>query len=162
MASLARIKARGAGGRPTWRIQFYDGAGQRRAVYLGAVPKKAAETWVSRVEQLNACLVAGVAPDTDLAGWVASLPDSTHDKLVRAGLAEPRAAARKVVTLGQLTEAFVARPTTPGPSQIPPAPGMFHWRRSATSSTPARRRTGGCWWPSLGWLACGARRRSGR
>ena len=109
MASLARIKARGAGGRPTWRIQFYDGAGQRRAVYLGAVPKKAAEVWVSRVEQLNACLVAGVAPDTDLAGWVASLPDSTHHKLVRAGLAEPRAAARKVVTLGQLTEAFVAR-----------------------------------------------------
>ena len=112
MASLARIKARGAGGRPTWRIQFYDGAGQRRAVYLGAVPKKAAEVWVSRVEQLNACLVAGVAPDTDLAGWVASLPDSTHHKLVRAGLAEPRAAARKVVTLGQLTEAFVARSTT--------------------------------------------------
>jgi len=112
MASLSRIKARGAGGRPTWRIQFYDGAGQRRAVYLGAVPKKAAEAWVNRVEHLNVCLIAGMAPDTDLAAWVASLPDSTHDKLVRAGLAEPRAAARKVVTLGQLTEAFVARSTT--------------------------------------------------
>ena len=95
MASLTRLKARGAGGKPSWRIQFYDGAGDRRAVHLGTLPKKAAETWQSRVEQLNACAVAGVAIATDLAAWVASLPDVSHGKLSRVGLVEPRAAADK-------------------------------------------------------------------
>ena len=112
MASLTRLKARGAGGKPSWRIQFYDGAGDRRAVHLGTLPKKAAETWQSRVEQLNACAVAGVAIATDLAAWVASLPDVSHGKLSRVGLVEPRAAADKeIITLGRLTNTFSDRST---------------------------------------------------
>ena len=50
MASLSRVKARTKEGKPGWRIQFMDGAGVRRSVYLGAVPKKAAESWVARIE----------------------------------------------------------------------------------------------------------------
>lgn len=100
MASLTRLKARGAGGEPSWRIQFYDGAGDRRAVHLGALPKKAAETWQSRIEQLSACVVAGVALDTDLASWVVGLPDVSHRKLSRVGLVEPRVKTEKeTVTL---------------------------------------------------------------
>ena len=110
MASLHRLKARGQGGKPTWRIQFYDGAGDRRAVHLGALPKKAAETWQARIEQLNACVVAGVAIDADLATWVASLPDVSHRKLARVGLVEPRAETEKgAVTLAELTRKFVER-----------------------------------------------------
>ena len=41
MAVLTRLKARSRTGRPTWPIQFVDGCGQRRAVYLGHLNKKA-------------------------------------------------------------------------------------------------------------------------
>ena len=112
MATLTRLKSRGQDGKPTWRVQFYDGAGRRHSVYVGAVPRKAADVWLNRVEQLSACRTAGVAPDTDLAAWVGSLPDSSHAKLEKAGLVEPRLAAREIVSLGQLTKAFTERSTT--------------------------------------------------
>ena len=110
MANMTRPKARGRTGKPTWRIQFYDGAGDRRAIYLGAVPKKAADVWLYRIEQLNACTIAGVAPDTDLAAWVGSLPDVSHERLVQVGLAEPRDSSKQEsITVARLTEAFVER-----------------------------------------------------
>ncbi len=110
MANLTRLKSRGRDGKPSWRIQFYDGAGERRAVYLGAVPKKAADAWLNRVEQLNACVIAGVAPDTDLAAWVGSLPDSSHEKLVQGGLTPPRESSKpESITVARMNEVFVAR-----------------------------------------------------
>ena len=109
MASLVRLKPRSASGRPTWRVQFVAGDGARRAVYLGAVPKKAAEVWLNRVEQLNACAIAGVPIDTDLAGWVASLPAVSHGKLSSVGLVEPRACTREKQTVGHLAKMFVER-----------------------------------------------------
>ncbi len=117
MATLTRLKARGNDGKPTWRIQFYDGAGRRHSVYVGAVPRKAADVWLNRIEQLNACRIAGVAPDTDLAAWVGSLPTGSHDKLVQARLVEPRRdTERESITVAKLTAAFVerspAKPTT--------------------------------------------------
>jgi integrase len=113
MANMTRLKARGRTGKPTWRIQFYDGAGDRRAIYLGAVPKKAADVWLYRIEQLNACTIAGVTPDTDLAAWVGSLPEVSHERLVQVGLVEPRqSSSRKDITIGQLTQAFVDRSTS--------------------------------------------------
>jgi hypothetical protein len=72
MANMTRLKARGRNGKPTWRIQFYDGAGDRRAIYLGAVPKKAADVWLNRIEQLNACTIAGVARMGPTRGWFKS------------------------------------------------------------------------------------------
>jgi hypothetical protein len=54
MANLTRLKARGRNGKPTWRVQFYGGADERRSVYVGAVPKKAADVWLNRIEQVNA------------------------------------------------------------------------------------------------------------
>jgi integrase len=109
MASMGRLKSRSASGRPTWRVQFVAGDGTRRAVYLGAVTKKAAEVWLNRVEQLNACAIAGVAIDTDLAGWVASLPAVSHEKLASVGLVEPRAGSREKRTVGHLAKMFVER-----------------------------------------------------
>ena len=92
MASLTRLKARGASGKPSWRIQFYDGAGDRRAVHLGALPKKAAETWQSRIEQLNACTVAGVAIDADLADQIRRRTDELTAKAEGRRVKERRAA----------------------------------------------------------------------
>jgi integrase len=110
MASLSRVKARTKEGKPGWRIQFMDGAGVRRSVYLGAVPKKAAESWVARIESLLACGLTGIAWDTDLAAWVRDLPDVSHGKLSDAGLIDPRnKAERHVANLSKLTTAFVER-----------------------------------------------------
>jgi len=110
MASLSRVKARTQNGKPGWRIQFMDGAGVRRSVYLGAVPKKAAESWVARIESLLACGLTGIAWDTDLAAWVRDLPDVSHAKLAVAGLIDPRnPVERQVATLSKLTTAFVDR-----------------------------------------------------
>jgi integrase len=110
MATLTRLKSRGQDGKPTWRVQFYDGAGRRHSVYVGAVPRKAADVWLNRIEQLSACRTAGVALDTDLAAWVGSLPKASHDKLYQAGLVDPRDGTERVsITVAQLTAAFVER-----------------------------------------------------
>jgi len=112
MATLTRIKPRGANGKHSWRVQFYDGKGTRRAVYVGAVPKKAAQTWSDRIEQLNACAIAGTALDPDLAGWVGGLPDVSHRRLVKVGLAPPRDDDSSLNrSVGELTEAFLKRST---------------------------------------------------
>jgi len=68
--------------------------------------------WLNRIEQLNACTIARVTPDTDLAAWVGSLPEVSHERLVQVGLVEPRHPSRKDITIGQLTQAFVDRSTS--------------------------------------------------
>ena len=77
----------------TKRIQFIGPDGERRAVRLGAVPAKVAETVVRRVEQLVAHAIAGTPHDADLAAWLASVPPVLYRRLVRVGLAVPRARA---------------------------------------------------------------------
>lgn len=110
MASLSRVRARGQDGRGGWRIQFMDGRGRRGSVHLGPVPKKIASSWQSRVEQLVACRISGVAMDTDLSVWVGGLPDASYLKLSRAGLVEPREARdQQPRTLSSLLRAFEER-----------------------------------------------------
>jgi len=110
MASLSRTKARTTDGKPGWRIQFMDGAGRRRSVYLGAVPKKIAQSWVSRVEDLLACRLTGASWDTDLSVWVRDLPDVSHAKLSDAGLVERRRATEcETATVAKLMAVFLSR-----------------------------------------------------
>ncbi len=89
----------------TKRVLFTDGAGVRRAIRLGDIPVKAAETFRLRVEALNSALITSTPWDTDLAAWVGSLPDVTHVKLAKAGLVQPRAEAVRV-SLGDLLDRF--------------------------------------------------------
>ncbi len=104
MASLSRD---GNGGS---RIQFIDGAGERRAVRLGKVPVKVAETVLRRIETLVAHAIAGTAHEADLSAWLASVPTVLHRRLVRVGLAAPRVEdEREVVTLEKLCAAFKDR-----------------------------------------------------
>ena len=116
MASLIRDKARGAAAGHTYRIQFCDGHGQRQAIYLGRSSLRVAEEWRSRVEQLVACKIGGVALSADLAAWLRDLPEVAHGKLAHVGLVGERVAA-EVVTLAKLIEAFVSR-TSAGPVTV--------------------------------------------
>lgn len=99
MASIARDK------NGTKRVCFTDAAGVRRSIRLGSVSVKAAESMRLRVESLLADRAIRRPHDAELATWLAELPAKTHEKLVRAGLAEEREAAR-TVTLGALLAAF--------------------------------------------------------
>jgi len=90
-----------------FRVQFTIGD-DRRTVRLGRVPKKAAETWLHRIESLVACKVGGIPFDADLAGWVRDLEDDAHGKLAAVGLVAGRQAV-EVVTLQALVDAFKAR-----------------------------------------------------
>jgi len=67
---------------------------------------------------LHACAIAGVPIDTDLAGWVASLPAVSHAKLSSVGLVEPRADSREKHTVGHLAKMFVER-SAGKPATIP-------------------------------------------
>lgn len=89
----------------TKRILFTDGNGERKAIRLGDVPVKTAETFRLRVEALNSALITSIPLDTDLAAWVNSLPDVTHTRLARAGLVQSRVNA-VVVTLGDMLDRF--------------------------------------------------------
>jgi integrase len=105
MASLSRDK------NGTSRIQFIDGAGERRAVRLGKVPVKVGETVLRRIEALAAHAIAGTAHDADLSAWLASVPAVLYRRLVRVGLVAPRAEDRATdtVTVEQLCVAFKDR-----------------------------------------------------
>ncbi len=89
---------------------FIDGAGERRTIRLGKVSAKAAESFKLRVEALVEAQLLRQPLHADLAAWVADLPDVMHDRLVRVGLAMPRAKAA-VVTLGNLLERFTTTAT---------------------------------------------------
>ena len=108
MASLSRDK------NGTARIQFVAGDGERRAIRLGKVPVKIAETVLRRVEQLAAHRVAGTVHEPDLSAWLAAVPSVLYGRLVRVGLVAPRAedAAAPAVTettLAELVEKFIVR-----------------------------------------------------
>jgi len=95
----------------TKRIQFVDGAGERRSIRLGPAPLKVAEAVLRRVEQLAAHAIAGTSHDADLSAWLASVPPVLYRRLVRVGLAAPRAEdeAAEIVTLERLCKAFTDR-----------------------------------------------------
>jgi len=93
------------------RILFIGPDGERRAIRLGAVPVKVAEAVLRRVEQLVAHAIAGTSHDADLSAWLASVPTVLYRRLVRVGLATPRAEdeAAPVVTVDALCTAFKDR-----------------------------------------------------
>jgi len=101
MASVSRDKS------GTNRILFTDGDGERKAIRLGKMSVKDAESFRLRIESLLSAQHAGTSMDRKTAEWLAELPGTMHAKLVRAGLAEPREddpAAK--ATLGELLDRF--------------------------------------------------------
>ncbi|MGQ9762411.1 MAG: hypothetical protein ACUVQG_11705 [Thermogutta sp.] len=84
-------------------IQFVDGAGRRQTIRLGKVPKRVAESVLSRVEELIAHKLGGIPPSRDLSLWLVSIPRELHNKLAKAGLCESRASA----TLGDFIKDYI-------------------------------------------------------
>ncbi len=76
---------------------------------------KVAETVLRRIEALVAHGIAGTAHEPDLSAWLASVPTVLYRRLVRVGLAAPRAEdEREVVTVGKLCAAFKERAAVKG------------------------------------------------
>ena len=101
MASVARDP------NGTKRVLFTDGDGERRAVRLGKVSAKAAESFRLRVEALLSAKELNQSPDAELSAWLRDLPERMHTRLVRVGLVEPRE-GETVVTLGAMLDRFDA------------------------------------------------------
>lgn len=90
------------------RVQFVGVDGERRAIRLGKVRAKDAESFKLRIEAILGDQHLGRAShDAELCDWLATLPDAMHEKLERVGLARPRSEAR-AATLGELAERFRA------------------------------------------------------
>lgn len=72
------------------RILFTDASRKRRAVYLGKVPKKIAESIKTKVEHLVSAAASRMPLDTETATWVAAVGDDLAGKLAAVGLIPPR------------------------------------------------------------------------
>jgi integrase len=115
MASLcADVGKRGT----SYRVLVTVGKNRRHPIRLGYVSKRIAETARRMIESLQAAKAAGHSPDRETAEWVGRVSDEIHDRLERAGLVPPRAAAAPAaVTLGQHLEQYFGtlgkqKPTT--------------------------------------------------
>ena len=91
----------------TKRVMFTDDDGERRTIRLGPASVKAAEAFKLRVEALLGDKTTNKAHDAELSAWLRDLPERMYSRLVRVGLAEPRAGV-EVVTLGMLLDRFDA------------------------------------------------------
>ena len=100
MASLYREKT--MPGEP-WRIRFTDGNGKRKSVWIGQMQRKAAETVLSKVEEILNCQLAGTSLSQETTVWLRKLPDELYGRLVDAGLVE----LRKQASLEFLIERYI-------------------------------------------------------
>ena len=90
------------------RILFVDPIGERKAIRLGKVSQRSAESFKGRVEQLLESLILKRPMDSDLAEWVTELHPRLAKKFAKVGLiAKPEAKA--AATLGPFLSDFTAR-----------------------------------------------------
>ena len=73
----------------SYRIQFCDD-NKRCSIRLGAIPKKLAETILSKVEEIIICSLSGGDVSQETASWIGKLPDKIYSRLSRAGLVPHR------------------------------------------------------------------------
>lgn len=95
----------------TVRISITCPDGARRPVRCGRIAKREAEAIARNLDDLAAARRLGTLPPAHVTGWLAALPDAMHAKIVRVGLADPRASAATSVTLADLLQRFEAAAT---------------------------------------------------
>src|SRR5260370_25759765 len=88
------------------RILFVGRNGKRQAIRLGKVSDRDAERIKDKVEQLNAAVRAGIDLRGKLVEWLNEIGEDLHTKLVKVGLALPRATT--CPTLGEFLESYKA------------------------------------------------------
>lgn len=72
------------------RVDFVGLDRKRRSIRLGEVSDRKARLFASRVETLLQAAGLGQPLDAQTAQWIADLPDTGYQKLVQAGLVNPR------------------------------------------------------------------------
>jgi integrase len=85
-------------------ITFIDGTRKPRHITLGKAPKRYAEAFKVRVEDLVSASIHGQPPTDDTARWLTGLEPRMYDKLVAVGLAPERGRA----TIGAVVETYIA------------------------------------------------------
>lgn len=89
------------------RIQFTAANGSRKTVRLGKASQRDAEQVCRHIEALAAATISGQPVSRETAVWVSRIGDKLHDRLVRAGLVEARAAVNGA-KLGPFIDAYIA------------------------------------------------------
>ena len=109
MASLS--EDRGKRGK-TYRVSFTNADRQRKAVRLGAMPRKKAENIRGHIDHLEACLFDGSAPPVKTAAWLAEIGVVLRGRMEKAGLVQAAAPPTPEVmapTLHDLVTLYQAR-----------------------------------------------------
>ena len=112
MASISLDRTNGSR-----RILFVNKAGQRKAIRLGRMTKRDAESFKIRLEALLSANMIGNSPDRDTSRWLSELPDDLHAKLLTHGLAEPRQ-LKSVPMLIVFVDADIAKRTDTKPATV--------------------------------------------
>ena len=102
---MASISTDSSGNR---RILFTDADGTRRTLYVGAMPKKLAESMRLKLEALVAAKIVGASVPDEVSRWVSGLDDALAEKLAKLGLIESRKRPGDNLTLNEFIESFIA------------------------------------------------------
>jgi len=91
------------------RVLFFDGNRDRKVLRLGKCSEKQALSFKVKLEALIAGRITG-SMDDETARWVSSLPDDMHERLVAAGLVQPRAKSesKPQLSIGQLCDQYIS------------------------------------------------------
>ena len=90
------------------KIQFVNGDGKRKSVYLGKILKTDAKEICSKIEAILAALLSRRSLAAEVAEWVGNVPDVLGEKLAAVGLIAPRAKRQEDATkLGEFIDAYV-------------------------------------------------------
>lgn len=88
------------------RIQFANGDGKRKSVYLGKTPKADCNEICRKIEAILAATLSRRSLAPEVAEWVGNVPEVLAEKLAGVGLIAPRA-ADKETDRGTLLGAFL-------------------------------------------------------
>lgn len=73
-----------------YRVRFYDKNGDRQQIRLPGLNKTKAKTVCIHIEELNSAQIAGLPVSPTTLVWVDKVGEVIHQKMVAAGLVEPR------------------------------------------------------------------------
>ena len=102
MASISK-----EAGRDSWKLSWYDSNKRKKSFRLGSLPKKTAEQFRTKFEELEGVRRGGGSLPASLVEWVDTLDPDLRTKLEDAGLIEKR----RRLTLGGFCEEFKASRT---------------------------------------------------
>jgi len=89
------------------RILYIDASSNRKAIRLGKVSLRYAESVKVKIEDLVSASITGHAPSDETSRWLVNLDAKLYDKLANAGLTKPRESA----TLAAFIDGYCGGPT---------------------------------------------------